>query len=129
MGHPRTIKKAAAARQPRVWADPVTPAQFKQMVRKLRRLADLPRGVRIRWILSDEIAEHGWDGLCDDHDSTTRFTVHIASHLTYEVAFATLLHELAHVRQVIYWPREVEDHGTGFWLEHGFIYRRVVGEA
>ena len=98
------------------------------MVRRARRYAGLPPGVRIRWLLDSTIAAQGWDGLCDDHDSSNRFTISIASYVTRDHAVWLIEHELAHVRQRIFHPEEVEDHGPGFGLELAYLHRRLVGE-
>src|SRR5688572_30728162 len=67
--------KARKPREVRKGPDPITEDEFKWMARYLRRKADLPRGVRVRWILDSDIHEQGWNGTCDDHETTTRFTI------------------------------------------------------
>jgi hypothetical protein len=93
----------------------------------MRRAADLPRGVRIRWVLDPDLGAQGWAGMCTDH-SVTRFTIRIDANLSESFTYWVLAHELSHIRQRIYHPNEVEDHGPGFGIEFAFIWSRAVGE-
>jgi hypothetical protein len=120
--------KARKPREVRKGPDPITEGEFKWMARYLRRKADLPRGVRVRWILDSDIHEQGWNGTCDDHETTTRFTIRVAAQLSAYHAWDVCIHELGHVRQRIFRPEEKTDHGEGYGIEHAYIWRRVVGE-
>lgn len=99
------------------------------MARYLRGKAELPRGVRIRWILDPNLAAQGFNGSCEDFDSADRFEIRIASQLSANHCWDCLAHELGHIRQRIFHPDEVDDHGDGFGVEFARLWRSVVGEG
>lgn len=124
MDHRGSIRSAPRARKTKPGPEPITEADFKWMKRYIRAKADLPPGVRVRWILDTELWRDGWNGLCTDK-SPTYFEIRIASQLSAYHAFDVCIHEIAHVRQAILHPEEQDDHGPGFGIEHAFIWRRL----
>jgi predicted N-acyltransferase len=108
--------------------EPITEVEFRKIARRVRRAAQLPRGIRVSWRLDPDLNESAWNAFCEQK-SPTCYAIHIATNLSRYHVFDLAQHEAGHLRQFIYHPRETLDHGDGWAKEMAFIHRRLIDES
>lgn len=124
----RRRRRAAYNREQK--ADFVTDTEFREYVRKLRKLAPLRKPARVVRAMTPTIAHMCGqcltmpfsNGRCSHH------IIRIRPTLARPAVVDTLIHEWAHARVAERYPFRTIDHGAAWAREYGRLYRLWIGE-